>query len=388
MRAKICKIFLLLLIFIFLLSLISCKNSQDKAIIADLEEELADCKGQQTTEVKGGEKQEETAETLAEEIGINFTPVIEKDLYVQGQTRFTFVLNNYLYTGGQGLSIFDITDQANPNLVGTINNDWVTGLYVDGDYAYINYSNWDSKTNMSKSGFKVIDVTNKENPTEVADLNMDGNIYNIATLNNYIFISYGIYGQQESETGIKIVDMTDKTNPSFIKNIAVRRYGGGPFCIAGKSGYFLDSGNLKIIDLKDPANANVDENYPLSLSANEIVVNGNYFYFVMANTLQIIDLSDSNLEIIGGVFGRGYTQGIAIEEDYACLSYKVSDSNDENWIIKESGLQIIDLSDKTQPSIVTKIDIPGEAAEVFIKDNYAYVAAGQNGVQIVKLFDE
>ncbi len=206
-----------------------------------------------------------------------------------------------------------------------------------------------------------------------------------------MFLSpYAVYEQQRQETGIRILDITDKSNPSFIKDIAVRKYGGGPFCATGELGYFLDAGNLKIINLKDPPNATVEADYAASINANETLVDDNYLYLMAINTLQIIDLSDENLEIIGGVFGRGYNRGLGMEENYnyAGLSYTINNSSDENWTVKESGLQIINLSDKTQPYIAARIDIPGEAAGVFIQDNYAYVAAGQNGVQIVKLFEE
>ncbi len=191
MRAKIGKVFLLLFVLIFLFSLISCQNSQDKTRIAELEEQLNEYQ-QLTTEkttTVTEENQAETTETLPEETGINFTPVIEKDLYIQGQTTNTFVLDNYLYTGGQGLNIFDISDKANPNLLGSINSDWVNKLYVEDDYAYIVYSGWDDETGLSKTGLKIIDVGDKKNPTEVADFSMDRNFYNVVIRDNYVFIS-------------------------------------------------------------------------------------------------------------------------------------------------------------------------------------------------------
>ncbi len=392
MKIKIGKVFILIFFLAFLFSIVSCSNSQDKAKITELEKKLADYQSQQTaveeqiTEVKEEEKQEELAETLPEKAGKSFMPTIEKDLYIQGRTNFTFVLDNYLYAGGQGINIFDIADKANPKLLGTVGNDWISELCVHEDYAYTTYSQ--QATNINKSGLKIIDVANKENPTEIANLNLDGHVYNIAVLDNYVFISYGIYGQQEQETGLKIVDTTNKSKPTFVKNIVTRKYGGGPFCISGESCYFLDGGNLKIIDLKDPLSTSMVRDYPLSLSADTVIADSGYLYFTIANTLQIVDLSSNSLGVIGGVFGRGYTRGIATGEDFACLSYIINDSVDNTYSIKESGLQIVDLSDKTQPFIATTIDISGEAAGVFVQDNYAYVAAGQNGVQIIKLFDK
>lgn len=396
MKNKIGEVFLLLLIFIFLFSLISCNNKDDQLRIAELEKQLDECQGEKlieeesTTEKNEEESlQEETTESSIEKVRKNFAPVVEKDFFIQGNTTCIFILDGYLYTAGQGLNIFDITEKTDPKLASSIiNSDWISKLYVEDNYAYVIYYGWNNETNSQVSGFKIIDVNNKEKPEEMADFKMDtdSNIYNVAILGNYAFISYSFYGQ-EPESGIKILDITDKANPVFMEDVAIEKYGGGPLCITNQLGYFFSNGVLKVIDLKDIINISEVENNPLYIYANEILVKDNYLYFTTENTLQIIDLTN-NLEIIGGVFGRGRSQGMAVKDDYACLTYIIGYSDDQTWTIKESGLQIIDLSDKSQSSIVSRIDISGEASGVFIEDNYAYVAAGSNGLQIVKLFDK
>lgn len=396
MRARIYKIFLPLLALIFLFSLISCNNSEAQATIADLEQRLADCeekeaKAEETT-TKATEKEitqekTKTEETPIEEVKKEFSPVIVSNFFTQGYPRATFIVDNYLYAAGQGISIIDITDKSNPKLMGVTTNDWLGGIYVEGDYAFAIYSRWDNETGTSKGGLKVIDISDKESPVEIGDFSMEGNIFDLAVSGNYAFISYAIYGQQTSESGVEILDITDKTNPISIGNLSGGR-SGGPFYVADDLGYYFPGGNLKIIDLKDINNVTEIDNYFFSVYANQLLADQEYLYFIVSNTLQIANLSDTNLEIIGGIFSRGNIQRVAIESDYAYVTYLINDSSSDNWVIKESGLQVIDLSNKIQPFIAARIDIPGEANGVSIQDNYAYVAAGPTGVHIVKLFDE
>lgn len=394
MRARIYKLSLLLLIFVFLFSLISCNNGEAQATIADLEQQLADCKERESTteelateEIEEESIREETTEVSVEEIKRDFSPVIVSNLFTQGYPRSTFVVDNYLYAAGQGISIIDVTDKNNPKLMGATTNDWLGGIYVEGDYAFTIYSRWDNETGVSTGGLKIIDISNKEAPIEISDFSVEGNIIDLAVSGNYAFISYAIYGQQTSESGVEILDITDKTNPISVSNLSGGR-SGGPFYVTGNIGYYFPGDNLKIIDLEDIKNVAEINNYFFSVYANQILADQDYLYFIVSNTLQIANLSDTNLEIIGGIFGRGNIQRVAIESDYACATYLVSDSSGDNWVIKESGLQVIDLSNKIQPFIAARIDIPGEVNGVSIQDNYAYVAAGPTGVHIIKLFDE
>ena len=53
-----------------------------------------------------------------------------------------------------------------------------------------------------------------------------------------------------------------------------------------------------------------------------------------------------------------------------------------------SGLQIIDVSDPTNPTFKRSYDTSGTAVDVWIENNYAYVADGDSGLQIIDLFAE
>ncbi len=400
MRARIYKLSLLLLIFVFLFSLISCKTDAQK--IAELEEKIATLEKEepavveeQASEATEESDQEESAtETVIVEPEKELSPAIISTLYIQGYTTNIYVIGDYAYAGGQGLNIIDVTDKNNPKIIKTI-NEWVYNFCIEGDYAYIPYSIWDDKREtIIESGFKIIDITDKEKPSEVGLFKMNGDIDDIAVSGNYVFISYSITEKQDegyfmvTGGGLEVIDITDKENLFSVGNFDSGNSGGGPFSILEEYCYFFSGNDLKILDLKDIENVTKIGSYLSSGWASSLFAEGDYVYIPSMNTLQIIDISDKEkLIMTGGAFANGDIQGIFVKDDYAYITYVIRDNEEENWQVKESGLQIIDITNKNSPSVVAKIDIPGEALGIYVDGDHAYVGAGQAGMHIVKLFN-
>ena len=81
----------------------------------------------------------------------------------------------------------------------------------------------------------------------------------------------------------------------------------------------------------------------------------------------------------GGSFSGGsydtpdYAEGIMVSGNYAY----VADG--------DSGLQIINISNPESPTFVSSYNTPGHATDVYISGNYAYVADGYSGLQIINI---
>ncbi|MCP4745677.1 MAG: hypothetical protein GY874_05975 [Desulfobacteraceae bacterium] len=52
-----------------------------------------------------------------------------------------------------------------------------------------------------------------------------------------------------------------------------------------------------------------------------------------------------------------------------------------------NGLQVIDISDQTNPTIVGSVDTSDQATGVTVSGDYAYVADGDRGLQIIDIRD-
>ncbi len=103
------------------------------------------------------------------------------------------------------------------------------------------------------------------------------------------------------------------------------------------------------------------------------------FYAFVADTvsgLQIIDVSDpTDPVIVEGVDTIGSSYEIFVVGSYAYVADTFS------------GLQIADVSDPTSPVIVGGVDTIGNAYDVYVEGSYAYVAAGISGLQVVDISD-
>ena len=102
---------------------------------------------------------------------------------------------------------------------------------------------------------------------------------------------------------------------------------------------------------------------------------GNYAYVAdNASGLQIIDISNPTTPTLKGNYDTsGYALGVQVVGNYAY----VADGG--------SGLQIIDISNPTTPTLKGNYDTSGYALGVQVVGNYAYVADGGSGLQIIDI---
>lgn len=108
MKTKFYKLFLLLIVIVFMLSFISCKDTDTEAKILELEEKIEEfekedkeIEGQATQEPETTEASEQecsTAETTSE-AKKEFSPAIVYTLEIPGYTADVYVSEGYAYMG-------------------------------------------------------------------------------------------------------------------------------------------------------------------------------------------------------------------------------------------------------------------------------------------------
>jgi hypothetical protein len=115
--------------------------------------------------------------------------------------------------------------------------------------------------------------------------------------------------------------------------------------------------------------------YDTSGNANGVEVVGNYAYVADEDAgLQIIDISNpTNPTRIGGYDTSGDANGVQVVGNYAYVADRYS------------GLQIIDISNPTNPTRIGGYDTYGRALDVEVVGNYAYVADYDGGLQIIDI---
>ncbi len=142
------------------------------------------------------------------------------------------------------------------------------------------------------------------------------------------------------------------------------------FCFFGGCSYYFD-----IYDITNPE-------YPEQLGRTEltgvdpvqVAVHNNYAYAASSQYLDIIDIQDkTNPSIIGTCGGFTDIQGVAVSDTDIC----VADGS--------AGLRFIDITDIGNPVIGDTCDTAGIAHKAVLTPAYACVADGASGVQIIDL---
>ncbi len=93
--------------------------------------------------------------------------------------------------------------------------------------------------------------------------------------------------------------------------------------------------------------------------------------------LQVIDISDPTSPSMAGSYDTpGYALGLYVEGDYAYIADEIA-----------GGLQIIDISDPSNPTPIDYCDTPDAARSVHVSGKYAYVADCGSGLQVIKVHE-
>jgi hypothetical protein len=92
--------------------------------------------------------------------------------------------------------------------------------------------------------------------------------------------------------------------------------------------------------------------------------------------LQVIDISDPTIPtLIGSCDTPGAAYGVMVSGVYALVA---------DW---GSGLQVIDISDPTNPTLIGTYDTPGGAGDVTVSGDNAFVADLGSGLQVIDIAD-
>ncbi|MBN1872853.1 MAG: carboxypeptidase regulatory-like domain-containing protein [Anaerolineae bacterium] len=111
--------------------------------------------------------------------------------YLGSDTIFSVAVSgDYAYIGDYRLQIINVTDPANPTLTGSLSigsGNMVNDIEIAGSYAYLA---------VGGSGFYVVDISDPQNPVEVAHYSTPGGANNIAVSGNTVYLTNrtgGIY---------------------------------------------------------------------------------------------------------------------------------------------------------------------------------------------------
>jgi hypothetical protein len=175
------------------------------------------------------------------------------------------VAGNYVYVaaGTTGLEIFDISDPANPVMVGRCDTlGEAKGVALSGNYAYVaDYYD----------GLQIIDISNPANPVAVGHYDTEGEAEGVALSGNYAYVADG-------SSGLQIIDISNPANPVAVGHYDTSKHA-EDVALSGNYAYVsLNSNGLQIIDISNPANPVAVGYYDTEGAAFSVALSGNYAY--------------------------------------------------------------------------------------------------------------
>lgn len=292
-------------------------------------------------------------------------PILISTLDTPGSANCITIRDGIAYIAdhsNSGLQIIDINNPENPVIIGSLTTpDQAMGIDVLGDYAYIADG---------LSGLQVINISDPSNPVVVGSVDTPYFAQKVIVKNTTAFVADNFQG------GLQIVDISDPTNPFIISEIT--KIFASDIKIVGDTVYIASEvGGVLVVDVTDPTQPLLLDRMHTS-DANSLDIHNGYAYVADGSTgITILDINNSSFPV--------FTSSISISN----FPSSILVNNNLAFITDDfpSQIEILDIGDQTNPSLLSTLPIPGSAKQVSVKNGVAGVAAFGKGIQLIDISD-
>jgi hypothetical protein len=224
-----------------------------------------------------------------------------------------------------------------------------------------------------------------ENPSGSGDCDYDN--YEDARFRTYSYPGETLAG------GLVIIDKSDASVANWTVESNLYDTGSGlidepeGLFVSGNYAYITDkqggdgTQGLWIVDVSDKANP-VLEGFAATTNPQSVEVSGNYAYVADEDGgLRVIDVSDkSNPFIVTTLFGTETVKDVSL---YDTNAYVIADTG---WGTTADGMHVIDISNPASPSTITTFDSPYDFYKLDVGADYAFVAMSYGTITIDRIF--
>ena len=363
------------------------------------------------------------------------TPRVTSKVEALEEARRVYVRGEYAYVVGyarevteQGrrirrnlLQIVDISDKVNPEVMGSVvipgSIGQQAGISVSGSYAYV----------VGRYALHAVDISDKSSPQITDSIAIEGgDIMGAYVSGNYAYVAAPDSGllivdiSQEKKGGLHIVGHVGSSYLSSNVGVFVKDNAGTPPRVSalGRSSsyvgmfvkdnyaYVASGWGLEIFDVSDPASPHKlgEISTPGGRTAG-IYISGDRAYIVHhkglmkprpvirtasskeTSVLQIIDISDkTNPRMIGSMDTRSYARAVYVSGDYVYVTAAFRPPLGSE-LRHRSRLLAVDVSDESNPRLISRFDTPHNAHSVCGSGDHIYLADDREGLLVLDIHD-
>ena len=295
--------------------------------------------------------------------------------YVVAQApRFVKVIDDLAYVS-DGIQIIDLRDPTNPILRGSFGiPGWRTDIrdvQVVNGMAYItSLSEPDIDSRVGE--LSIIDVTNHVNPVLRSRYPVMGEIISTQIVGGVAYIAAG-------KAGFQIVDLSDPDNLRLLGTYA----SAGSISsvqVRGNFAYIVQDSTLLIIDVQDPTHPTLGGAYTVTGSITSLQIEQSQAYLVWRSAgsggqLEILDLNNPTVPTLLGSLALPEAQIYASTSLHQIVNgraYIITNASYKTILWGE--LKIVDVNDPTAPRLLGTYSAGGPILSLKVAGNLVYLA--------------
>jgi hypothetical protein len=306
------------------------------------------------------------AETSSGETG---SPVMGENLQevarILDVTRAVVVQDRYAYVGSGGsvLAILDVSDPANPSIVGTSTTlregapPWVapSDVMVVGKHAFV-----------TDGDLYVLDISNPVAPVQVSLYTTPASAEGVCIVGHYAYVA--------DSYSLQVVDISNPAHPIGVGALELSGGYAHSIFVAGNYAYIAYQADLRVIDISDPAAPVEVGSYRTEAgSIHNVFITDRYALIAADSGLEVLDVADpTNAKKIGEYSTSGPARGLFVTKNLAYVT------------VLDVGLRVVDISKPAEPVEVGAFDGLVRNWRVYARDEYAYVTSELNGLHILQ----
>lgn len=289
-----------------------------------------------------------------------------------GNNHALDIRGDYAYIANHtpGLIVIDIIDPAHPGdtfFSNVATSEVCLGVTVRGNYVYAGAFN-------AGIDIFVFDASSPAPPSLLMTepFPVSGTqTYGLVVVDDHLYAtSYG--------WGLHVWNVANPVWPSAVGGLST--IGADSVDVQGDYAYVVNwASEMNVVNISDPEHPFLESTYPgTGRVCMAVTVSGNYAYLAQKSTwgyLQIVDVSDPSQPVGAGVCQLPtWAYGVTVAGDYAYVA--------NEW---DGGLAVIDISDPQVPVVVALCKTDDLAMGVTVEGQYAYVADSGSGLTIVDI---
>ena len=271
----------------------------------------------------------------------------------------------YVTSGSKGLVIVDVSDPTAPTRLGALAMpDLSFDVQLNGPYALVaDY----------RSGVQIIDVSNPAQPTIAGAISTGGEAVALQVVGRYAYVA-------DRKLGLVVVDVNDPSKPAVVGAAAFPAGGyTSDVELRGSTVFLADRESFRVFDATEPSALKTLG----SLSRNtsfywQTEIAGDFAYVTDGAGIGELSIFDVREPAEPKVLGRYKPLGgapfvdVAVAGDYAWLA------------VGSRGVEVVQVRDPAKPVRIASLDTPGYGDAVLVEGPYAYLADGSGGLQVLQ----